>query len=178
MRYGFQFFVQAITLITSSSYWQFLRTGIDSSGATVDTLYVQVAVCQPDTFGTEKVPVSNLHFELEDPAPLLRANGSNGLYSVQTTPNPASAIFILVLKSPTVVGDSLTYAGYVVRTGSLNESVTAPAGAFTCIRYDISLAGVIVGQVYAAPNIGIVKSRQRYFGLLRSVDQLRSYHLQ
>ena len=164
--------------LATGNFWEFLRTGIDSSGTSIDSSSLMVTVGQPDTFGTEKAyPVSNFRLEFEDPGPLLRVNRTDGLYNVAVRPSPDPPSFIHVLTFPTVIGDSLPYSGYIIRTGSVNESVTVPAGSFTCIRYDILLNGITVGQTYVVPNIGIVKSWQRYFGLLRQVDQLRSYHI-
>jgi len=164
--------------LAEGNSWIYVRTEIDSSGATVDSSVFMMAVGQPDTFGTEKAyPVSNFRFEFEGTNLFLRVHRSDGLYNVKPRSNPDPPIFIHVLPFPTMIGDSLLYSGYVIRTGSANESVTVPAGSFACIRYDISENGIIVGETFVAANIGIVKFWQRYFDLLRQEDKLRSYYL-
>jgi len=163
--------------LVEGNFWVYERIGIDSSGATIDSSVFMMAVGQPDTIGNDiAFPVSNFRFEFEGTDVFLRVNRSDGLYNVKE-PIPDPPVFIHILTFPTAVGDSLPFRGYVIRTGLVNESVRVPVGTFTCVRYDISLDGIIVGQTFVAPNVGIVRFWQRYFGLLREENRLRSYYL-
>ena len=165
--------------LASGNTWMFLRTGIDSNGTIVDSSSLLMAVGQPDTFGREIVyPVSNFPFVFTQPGPLLLANKSNGLHNVIGRPHPLSPVFLHVLQFPTAVGDTVRFSGYTIRSGSLSESVAVHAGSFTCIRYDILQDNVAVARIFMVPDIGIVKSWQRYYGLSGLVDQLHSFQVQ
>ncbi len=168
----------AILPLTTNNSWNFLRRGIDSNGVTVDSSLLSMTVGQPDTLGTEEAyPVSNFPFVFIDPGPLLWANRTGGLYNVIPGPTPPSRAFVRVFQYPTAMCDSLRFSGHTIVTASVTEMVTVPAGSFRCVRYDIFQSGTLRGQLFVAPNVGIVKSWQRYFGLSALVDELWTFQV-
>ena len=72
---------------------------------------------------------------------------------------------VLFFKYPASVGDEIrpsSHAGdsvwLVIRVRSVNESVTVPAGTFSCYHYVFATnTGQEISRSYLAPNVGFVK---------------------
>jgi len=65
----------------------------------------------------------------------------------------------LALKHPANTGDSYPLQDFTVTVMSTSEALTVPAGTFSCYRYKVTaLLGIKVGEIWAAPNVGIVRA--------------------
>ncbi len=106
-------------------------------------------------------------------------NKSDGLYRIEGQDSLAYLWVAKVLPYPASVGDSVNVAGQIIKVASLIDPVAVPAGVFTCVRYDVSFvhSSALRGQIYVAPNVGIVASWTAYGPSLRYVDELSSYQL-
>jgi len=81
------------------------------------------------------------------------------------------------LSFPTVIGDSWQFDTYVIRTKNLNQSISVPAGIFSCVEYEILDSSSVVGAIWSSPNMGIVKATLKV-GSQTQVNELNSYKLQ
>lgn len=164
--------------LAAGNTWEFLRSWIDSNGVTVYSSSLLMSVGQPDTFGTEKAyPVADFPFVFVSPEPLFCSNKPGGLYNAIPAPDSLSAAFARLLTFPTNVGDSTHFSQHTIRTASVNEHVVVPGGSFTCVRYDIFQSDTLRGQLFVAPNIGIVRAWQRYYAVSALIDEMRSFRL-
>ncbi len=94
----------------------------------------------------------------------------------------ASAPQALFFKYPANPGDSYPLYDVTVTVESINESVTVPAGTFTCYYYRVHIPVYgTIGRIWVAPNIGIVRAEEyelTLFGTyLSRVVELVSYQL-
>ena len=78
---------------------------------------------------------------------------------------------------PTEPGDSTIFIDYLVLTVSDSVQVTVPSGTFTCIQYDGVKNGSLIGQMWCAPNVGIIKSWQFGGFSEKLVHELIGYEL-
>jgi hypothetical protein len=139
---------------------------------------LEMTVGQSQSIGTETgFPISNFPIVFVNPAPLLCISKIGGLYILTTGADPNTPSLVMILPSPTLVGDSAVYYGHVIRTTSLRDSIVVPAGSFSCVRYDVLQSDTLRGRIYVSPEIGIIKCWQRYYGVAALVDELRTYQL-
>lgn len=166
--------------LEEGNMWESQRLTLDASGFVTDSSTIVMSVASRDTFGTEVgYRLNNFLFFtiVYPPVAVLWTNKSDGVYDILGDPlAPSSPPDVRrALPFPTFPGDSLVYAGLTISTYSLDELTTVITGSFACIRYDVSSGGSLVGQIFIAPNLGIVKAWQQQFGNSRVVDELRSF---
>ncbi len=82
-----------------------------------------------------------------------------------------------LLLFPTNVGDKNNYNDYLITTARTNENVTVYSKKFSCIRYDVTYNADVVGKIWIAPGLGVVKSWQKV-GLITNDYFLYSYNLE
>ena len=165
--------------LEEGNMWEYQRLTFDSNGAVTDSSTIVMSVASPDTFGTEiGHRLNNFLFTITFPGVILWANKSDGVYRILGNPlDPSTPVDVQrALPFPTFPGDSLVFGGYTIRTQSLDESVAVISGSFTCVRYDVFTNASLVGQISVVPDLGIVKTWQR-FGYSTVVDELRSFSL-
>ena len=89
---------------------------------------------------------------------------------------PPPLVVDTVLLYPTKVGDEHDLQRFKVRTAAKNLVVQTSVGTFQAYQYDVFSDTSLVTQIWMAPNIGIVKSWQR-FGFAQSYRFLISYQV-
>jgi hypothetical protein len=84
-------------------------------------------------------------------------NRNDGLwrYALTNTSSP-----FLVVKYPTLVGDTYNIGSYKATVASINEPLNLPAGNFNCIKLEIkgTDATDFIEEEYIVPNIGQVRT--------------------
>ncbi|MBD3333643.1 hypothetical protein GF356_12405 [candidate division GN15 bacterium] len=90
---------------------------------------------------------------------LVASNQPDGLWYFDSAfYNPPGTKY-LALKYPATAGDSYPLLDFTVHVESTNELITVPAGEFECYHYRIAaIFDITVGEVWACPNIGIIKA--------------------
>jgi hypothetical protein len=171
--------IGSVLPLRAGNTWNYEHS-VDTNGVVVNSSLLCMSVGELDTFGTE-AGYQIEHFVVGDGieylGPVLWANKADGLYDIVGRPFPLPPALHRALIFPTHVGDTLVFAGYLILTAALEEAVVVAAGIFNCVRYDVFMNNAMVAQVYAAPNVGIIKSWQLTFPRSRRVDKLVSYQL-
>ena len=168
--------------LEEGNVWEYQRLTFDENGFLTDSSTLVMSVAARDTFGTEVgYRLDNfLFFTIVHPPVAVRwTNKSDGVYDIHGDPlAPSSPPDVhRALPFPTFPGDSLVYAGLSISTYSINEPITITSGSYECVRYDVFSGGSLVGQIFIAANLGIVRAWQQQFGNSRVVDELRSFEI-
>jgi len=163
--------------------WNYGSAWFDSTGVVTYSFTVEMSTYGPDTVGSF-IGYGFYNFLLW-PLSILFENEPDGVYStndpsaelIGTGPSSPQPIEIdKALSYPTYPGDTLTYRGYLIRTQSINEMMTVPAGSFKCIHYDAYSADVLSYQLWLSPNVGMVRVWRKLGPQVR-VDSLQTYQL-
>lgn len=173
--------------LSVGNYWVYSSVDyrineFDSSIIILDSSIVKMEVDKEDTLD------SFIGFSIKDYiflitwdiSEILFANKDDGLYIVQRQgfvypPQPAR--ISKALSYPTFVGETNSFGGYIIKTKSLSELKSVEAGSFNCILFEVFFHDALVGKLWVAPNLGIVKS-WRLFGLVIEENELLYYNLQ
>jgi hypothetical protein len=150
--------------IVTGNAWVYEHTMIDTTRSIFDTSTVTMTVLWRDTNQTfVGCYIRDFIFWYLDPGGLLAANRADGFYLATWLPSypPATPRVARALPYPTFPGDTLTCQGLMITTQSLSTRILVPAGTYYCVKYDVSTNGESVGTIWAAPNIGIVKTSYR-----------------
>ncbi len=165
--------------LKTGNTWQYFQQTLDSNGNALDTSTVTMSVIRSDSIGSFKgYSIRGFYFWFVNP--VIFANRADGLY----TANIPGIIFIPLpppkiektIAFPTFRGDTLTYSGYLIKTRNVNETLTVKAGTYSCIVYDIEKDNHNLGEIWMAPYVGIIKSRQQ-IGIASEVHELQSFRL-
>ena len=165
--------------MANNNTWNYRRIWLDSNSVAKDTFSITTKMYGPDTVGTfVGYGIDNFFWPYMIS---LFANFNDGVYTID---NPAYLIapppppkLEKAISYPTRLGDTLTSKGLLVRTKSMNESVSVPAGKFgDCIVYDFYDKGSLVAEAYISPNRGVIRMWARY-GTQQQMNELTSYVL-
>jgi hypothetical protein len=147
-----------IQVLTVGSQFEGIVTQFSSTGAilSVDTGITEVISDTVMEGWLWALVVDNVQGDT-----LVSSNQPDGLWTWDSAfYNPPGDKY-LTLKYPASAGDTYPLMDFTARVVSTSELVTVPAGQFECYHYRISaIFNVTVGEIWACPNLGIVKAEE------------------
>ncbi len=92
---------------------------------------------------------------------LVASNQSDGLWAWDSAFYDPPGTKYLTLKYPATAGDTYPLQDFTVHVDATSETVTVPAGQFECYHYRVTaIFNITVGEIWAHPNLGIVKAEE------------------
>lgn len=149
--------------LSDNNTWNYKGTWFNKDEIPTYTFTQTMTAAGPDTAG------SFVGYKLKN-CPLwiwsmIYANKPDGLYLIESSEfDPVRVGGVKkepkvekALTFPTLPGDELIFREFSIRTRSIKEKVSVPAGEFDCVVYEAYYDGTLNTEMYFAPDIGLVK---------------------
>lgn len=168
--------------LSDKNTWNYNGTWFDKDGIPTKTFTQTMTAAGPDTAGNFiGYKLNNCPLWIWD---MIYTNKSDGLY---LTLSPESLPISVggpkkepkiekALAFPTKPGNELIFRGYNIKTKSIKEILSVPAGDFSCVVYEAYYGGALNSELYFAPGVGLVKL-VNFSNPNKKVMLLTSYHI-
>jgi hypothetical protein len=141
--------------LAAGNTWRYQGQLIDTTGNVVHTDTVAMNAMGPDTIrSVYGYWIQGSIFGFIQYNGL--SNRSDGLYAQSLYEPPT---YSRALPFPTFIGDTVRYGYWLVKTKTLDQTVSVSAGIFTCIEYDVYDASNhnLLLEMFCSSNVGLVK---------------------